>query len=177
MYHAHQHAKRTSQHQTELLVLTTESAAPPTSYHNFPSSLNLPSSSCSTCPSPSNNFQSRCSAVGMIIYMPQEGRGIGLANKIKVYSMQELGFDTVDANRILGFADDVRDYLAVPSILSELKIGSVSLITNNPRKVTHLRQLGVKVTGRIPVVCSPTVHSERYIFTKQTRMQHNFTNI
>lgn len=114
----------------------------------------------------------RCPVGGMIIYMPQEGRGIGLANKIKAYSMQELGLDTVDANRVLGFEDDYRDYRAVGSILSHLQISSLCLMTNNPRKIEQLEMNGVVVSGRIPIVMGTNEHSDNYVKTKGARMGH-----
>ena len=87
---------------------------------------------------------------GIVIYLWQEGRGIGLANKIAAYKLQEQGLDTVDANRALGLPDDSREYTSVRNILKELNVKSVRLMTNNPRKINELGDLGVKVTGRIP---------------------------
>ena len=111
---------------------------------------------------------------GVIIYMPQEGRGIGLANKLKAYSLQtELGLDTVDANRALGFPDDARSYNCVPGILDSLNIKSIKLMTNNPRKTEVLRRLGVDVNGTIPVVVQPnSSYSKHYMQTKRNRMDH-----
>jgi len=109
---------------------------------------------------------------GLIIYMPQEGRGIGLGNKIKAYSMQELGFDTVDANRVLGFKDDLRDYSSVPIILSDLGVSSIRLMSNNPRKSELLKSLGVLITSLIPVSIPANPHSDLYLHTKKTRMGH-----
>lgn len=108
----------------------------------------------------------------MIIYLPQEGRGIGLANKIKAYSLQELGYDTVDANRVLGFKDDLREYSVVPTILEMLKIKSVRLMTNNPRKISKLRKFGIQISGRIPVVMDANQYSDNYIKVKEARMGH-----
>ena len=112
---------------------------------------------------------------GMIIYMPQEGRGIGLANKLKAYSLQTaLGLDTVDANRALGLPDDLRSYNCVPAILESMQIQSIRLMTNNPRKQEVLERLGVEVSGRIPVVVQPNSDlSARYLQTKAARMQHS----
>ena len=110
--------------------------------------------------------------VGLIIYLSQEGRGIGLANKIKAYAVQEHGYDTVDANRILGFPDDLREYTSVPSILENLNISSVKLMTNNPRKTEILASLGVNITARIPVVMETNEYSHGYIAAKQARMGH-----
>lgn len=109
---------------------------------------------------------------GVVIYMPQEGRGIGLANKIMAYSMQEQGLDTVDANRVLGFKDDYRSYEPVPAILKDLGIQSIRLLTNNPRKIRLLSQLGVTVEGRLPVVIKGGKYSEGYLAAKATRMSH-----
>ena len=109
---------------------------------------------------------------GVIIYLSQEGRGIGLSNKIKAYSVQEHGYDTVDANRVLGFPDDLREYSCVPSVLDDLQLSSVKLMTNNPRKTEALCALGVHVVGRIPVVMGDNEHSRGYIQAKRTRMGH-----
>ncbi|RLN49964.1 hypothetical protein BBJ28_00013015 [Nothophytophthora sp. Chile5] len=109
---------------------------------------------------------------GVVIYMPQEGRGIGLANKIMAYSMQEQGLDTVDANRVLGFKDDYRSYEPVPAILKDLGIKSIRLLTNNPRKIRMLSQLGIKVEGRLPVVIKGGEHSQGYLTAKAVRMSH-----
>ncbi|KAG6599744.1 GTP cyclohydrolase II [Phytophthora cinnamomi] len=109
---------------------------------------------------------------GVVIYMPQEGRGIGLANKIMAYSMQERGLDTVDANRVLGFKDDYRSYEPVPAILKDLGVQSIRLLTNNPRKIRLLSQLGVTVEGRLPVVIKGGEFSQGYLTAKATRMSH-----
>jgi GTP cyclohydrolase II len=97
---------------------------------------------------------------GIVIYLWQEGRGIGLANKIAAYALQEQGLDTVDANRALGFPDDAREYTAVRNILSELGVKSVRLITNNPRKISKLADLGIEVTGRIPCQVQAGAHNQ-----------------
>lgn len=110
---------------------------------------------------------------GCIIYMQQEGRGIGLANKVAAYALQDEGLDTVDANVYLGLPEDCRQYGAVPSILQDLNINSIQLLTNNPRKVDRLTALGVNVAKTIPmVVDKPTEYNRRYLETKQERMQH-----
>ncbi|POM74069.1 GTP cyclohydrolase II [Phytophthora palmivora] len=109
---------------------------------------------------------------GVVIYMPQEGRGIGLANKIMAYSMQERGLDTVDANRVLGFKDDYRSYEPVPAILKDLGIQSIRLLTNNPRKIRLLSQLGITVEGRLPVVIKGGEFSQGYLTAKAKRMAH-----
>lgn len=110
---------------------------------------------------------------GVIVYMPQEGRGIGLGNKIKAYSLQEHGFDTVDANRALGLSDDCRTYDCVPKILMELQVQSIQLITNNPRKVRLLTDLGVQMAGRIPIIMQTNEHSDGYLKAKSSRMDHH----
>ncbi|KAK9804271.1 hypothetical protein WJX72_004231 [[Myrmecia] bisecta] len=109
---------------------------------------------------------------GIIIYLQQEGRGIGLANKIAAYALQEQGYDTVDANRALGLPDDCREYTSVRNILKDLGVKSIRLMTNNPRKMTVLRQLGVKVTARIPCLVQAQDFNRGYLATKQSRMQH-----
>jgi 3,4-dihydroxy 2-butanone 4-phosphate synthase/GTP cyclohydrolase II len=110
---------------------------------------------------------------GCIIYLQQEGRGIGLANKIAAYALQDSGLDTVDANLHLGFPEDMREYGVVPSILADMKIGSIHLMTNNPRKVERLSSLGVKVERTLPMVV-PQVNAfnRKYMETKQERMNH-----
>eukprot|EP00201_Polytomella_parva_P021961 CAMPEP_0175046434 /NCGR_PEP_ID=MMETSP0052_2-20121109/5032_1 /TAXON_ID=51329 ORGANISM="Polytomella parva, Strain SAG 63-3" /NCGR_SAMPLE_ID=MMETSP0052_2 /ASSEMBLY_ACC=CAM_ASM_000194 /LENGTH=192 /DNA_ID=CAMNT_0016310187 /DNA_START=407 /DNA_END=985 /DNA_ORIENTATION=- len=109
---------------------------------------------------------------GVVIYLHQEGRGIGLANKIAAYSLQESGVDTVDANRLLGLPDDSREYTAVRNILAELGIRSVRLMTNNPRKMAALAALGVEVKGRVPCQINPGEHSLGYLQAKRNRMSH-----
>lgn len=110
---------------------------------------------------------------GAIIYLQQEGRGIGLANKIAAYALQDVGMDTVDANVHLGFPEDCRQYGVVPSILQDMGIESVRLITNNPRKIERLAALGVNVVDTIPmVVKKPNPHNRKYLQTKKDRMNH-----
>jgi GTP cyclohydrolase II len=109
---------------------------------------------------------------GVVIYLRQEGRGIGLANKIAAYALQEDGHDTVDANRLLGLPDDVRRYDAAADILKDLGIRSIRLMTNNPRKEQKLRALGVAISGRIPVLIEPNQHSAGYLTAKAARMGH-----
>eukprot|EP00041_Stephanoeca_diplocostata_P014974 m.283242 g.283242 ORF g.283242 m.283242 type:complete len:209 (-) comp19874_c0_seq3:103-729(-) len=116
-------------------------------------------------------------AGGAVIYMPQEGRGIGLSNKIKAYHLQETeGLDTVDANRALGLPDDARSYDAVPGILKTLGVppgGSIRLLTNNPRKVRELEKLGVTVAAMVPCVVESNAHNSGYLHAKSTRMDHH----
>lgn len=109
---------------------------------------------------------------GIVLYMRQEGRGIGLTNKIRAYALQDDGHDTVEANHLLGFGDDERDYAAAADMLRALGVRSVRLLTNNPRKVSGLREHGVTVTGRIPIIAEPNRHNARYLRTKQQRSGH-----
>jgi GTP cyclohydrolase II len=110
---------------------------------------------------------------GAVLYLRQEGRSIGLANKIRAYALQDQGYDTVDANRILGLPDDGREYGVARDMLDYLQIRSVRLLTNNPAKVTALRGLGVKVLGQIPVVIAPNSYSASYLEAKRKRMAHD----
>jgi GTP cyclohydrolase II len=110
---------------------------------------------------------------GAVLYLRQEGRGIGLANKIRAYALQAHGHDTVDANRMLGLPDDARRYDVARDMLEHLGVASVRLMTNNPTKVDGLRALGVKVTGRVPVIVPPTQHSAGYLEAKRLRMEHD----
>lgn len=110
---------------------------------------------------------------GAIIYLQQEGRGIGLANKVAAYALQDIGLDTVDANTHLGFPEDARQYGMVPSLLKDLGIDSIRLMTNNPRKIERLTALGVDVRGTIPmVVPEANPYNRKYLETKQNRMRH-----
>jgi GTP cyclohydrolase II len=109
---------------------------------------------------------------GVLVYLRQEGRGIGLGNKIRAYAMQEEGADTVDANRLLGFADDARTYDVAAAILASLGVASVRLITNNPRKVEGLRAHGIAVAGRVTATTTPTEHNAGYLEAKARRMGH-----
>jgi len=109
---------------------------------------------------------------GIIVYLKQEGRGIGLGNKIKAYALQELGFDTVDANRELGFADDLRTYEVVAKILEDLNIRSVELLTNNPLKINGLLKNGVIISKRVPHFVKSTKEAQDYLATKQAKMGH-----
>lgn len=109
---------------------------------------------------------------GAILYLRQEGRGIGLTNKIRAYDLQSRGHDTVDANRMLGLPDDARKYDIAADMLSFLGVQSILLMTNNPEKVSGLRALGVKVNGRVPVVVPPTAFSAGYLEAKRLRMAH-----
>ena len=109
---------------------------------------------------------------GILIYLRQEGRGIGLMNKIRAYSLQEKGYDTVEANQRLGFEDDLRDYDLAVRILKSLKVKSVALITNNPEKVSGLSRGGIRIAKRIPLVISPNRFNEKYLRTKISKLGH-----
>jgi GTP cyclohydrolase II len=109
---------------------------------------------------------------GVVVYLRQEGRGIGLANKIRAYQLQAQGHDTVDANRLLGLPDDARTYGAAAAILDHVGVASVTLITNNPEKVEQLVALGVRVEGRIPSLVPVGEHARRYLEAKRSRMRH-----
>ena len=109
---------------------------------------------------------------GMILYLRQEGRGIGLINKIRAYSLQDQGLDTVEANLALGFRDDERDYAVAAHMLMSLKIESVQLLTNNPKKINQLTQYGIKVNGRIPHIMEPNEYNRFYLETKAAKSGH-----
>jgi len=109
---------------------------------------------------------------GVLVYLRQEGRGIGLLNKIRAYALQDGGLDTVDANLALGFRDDERDYAVAAHILGSLTVRSVRLLTNNPRKVDELKRHGVDVTGRVPHVIPANEHNRFYLQTKASRSGH-----
>jgi GTP cyclohydrolase II len=110
---------------------------------------------------------------GVVLYLRQEGRGIGLGNKIRAYALQSQGHDTVDANRLLGFADDLRSYRPAADMLRALGVRSVALLTNNPAKVDGLEAEGVRITRRVPVNVPVNVYSREYLRAKQSRMGHD----
>uniref|UniRef100_A0A832MKT3 GTP cyclohydrolase-2 n=1 Tax=Eiseniibacteriota bacterium TaxID=2212470 RepID=A0A832MKT3_UNCEI len=109
---------------------------------------------------------------GVVLYLRQEGRGIGLTNKIRAYALQDRGYDTIEANRMLGFGDDERDYRVAAEMLEALGVKSVKLLTNNPSKLQGLRAHGIEVTGRIPLIMTPNRHNIHYLATKQERSGH-----
>jgi GTP cyclohydrolase II len=109
---------------------------------------------------------------GVVLYLRQEGRGIGLANKIRAYALQDRGLDTVEANLALGFRDDERDYAVAAHMLHSLGLASIQLMTNNPEKISQLQNYGVKVSSRLPHLLPPNVHNRFYLETKARRSGH-----
>ena len=110
--------------------------------------------------------------IGILIYLRQEGRGIGLLKKLQAYNLQDAGMDTVDANIHLGHLADEREYDIAALILESLNVKSIELITNNPQKIEGLRKLGIEVTGRIPIVVDAHNHNLGYLKTKAKKMAH-----
>jgi GTP cyclohydrolase II len=109
---------------------------------------------------------------GVVLYLRQEGRGIGLGNKIRAYALQELGLDTVDANRHLGFDDDLRRYDIASAMLDDLRVRSILLLTNTPDKVEGLRQTSSREIERVPLVVGTNRYNRDYLETKRDRMGH-----
>ena len=109
---------------------------------------------------------------GVLLYLPQEGRGIGLINKLKAYELQDAGLDTVEANRRLGFADDARDYEFAAEALKALGIRDVRLLSNNPDKVAQLESAGIRVVERVPCRPRTSKHSASYLRTKKDKLGH-----
>jgi len=109
---------------------------------------------------------------GVLLYMPQEGRGIGLINKLKAYELQDAGLDTVEANRRLGFADDARDYAFAAEALKALGLRDVRLLSNNPDKVTQLERSGIRIVKRLPCRPRTSKHSRAYLRTKKDKLGH-----
>ena len=109
---------------------------------------------------------------GVLLYLNQEGRGIGLANKMRAYDLQDQGFDTVDANHRLGFEDDERDFRTGAQILKNLRIERVRLLTNNPAKIERLRAMGIDVVERVPLRVGQTPENADYLATKAAKSGH-----
>jgi 3,4-dihydroxy 2-butanone 4-phosphate synthase/GTP cyclohydrolase II len=109
---------------------------------------------------------------GVLLYMRQEGRGIGIHNKIRAYALQDQGLDTVEANLSLGFPPDLRDYGIGAQILAELGLHNIRLLTNNPKKVIGLESYGLKVVETIPIIAATNAYNSRYLETKQKKLGH-----
>lgn len=112
---------------------------------------------------------------GVLLYLPQEGRGIGLINKLKAYELQDAGLDTVQANRQLGFADDARDYRFSAQVLKLLNIDRVRLLSNNPDKVAQLEKAGITIAERLPCQPETSLRSRAYLTTKKNKLGHLLT--
>lgn len=110
---------------------------------------------------------------GALIYLPEhEGRGIGLANKIRAYALQDSGFDTVDANTALGFAPEHREFVSAAAVLKDLEMNEIALLTNNPDKAQKLKSAGISIRSRVPLVVQSNPHNQQYLKTKSDRMGH-----
>ena len=109
---------------------------------------------------------------GLVIYHRQEGRNIGLVNKINAYALQDQGRNTIEANLELGFGEDDRDYSIVGHIFNDLGIKSIKLITNNPKKIKYVESLGIEILERIPAITKSNKYNEGYLFTKKEKMGH-----
>ena len=109
---------------------------------------------------------------GAILYLRQEGRGIGLVNKIRAYNLQDQGADTVEANEQLGFGADMRDYSICGPMLKHIGVKSVILMTNNPRKIKALATMGIEISGRAPIETERNPHNSRYLSTKSGKLGH-----
>jgi len=114
---------------------------------------------------------------GVILYMRQEGRGIGLANKLKAYNLQKKGYDTVEANKALGFEPDLRDYGIGAQILKDLGLSEIRILTNNPKKIVGLEGHGLKITKRIRLETTPGKNNAKYLRTKKTKLGHLLNNV
>ena len=109
---------------------------------------------------------------GIVLYLRQEGRGIGFANKIRAYQLQDAGYDTVQANELLGFRPDERDYGVAAHMLRSLHVGSIRIMTNNPSKIADLTRHGVKIVGRIPMSVQLNEHNRSYLEAKRRKLGH-----
>ena len=115
--------------------------------------------------------------LGIILYMRQEGRGIGLLPKLQAYHLQEKGFDTIEANELLGFKPDEREYTSAVEILKNLNITTIKLLTNNPEKIQALNKSGIHVVDRVSLEIEPTMHNKEYLTTKKEKMGHLLNNV
>ncbi|WP_419773625.1 GTP cyclohydrolase II [Halarcobacter sp.] len=111
---------------------------------------------------------------GLVIYHRQEGRNIGLLNKVNAYALQDQGRNTIEANLELGFGEDDRDYSVVDEIFKDLNLKKIKLITNNPKKLSYVESLGIEIVERIPAITKTNVHNEHYVNTKKEKMGHMF---
>ena len=109
---------------------------------------------------------------GVLLYMSQEGRGIGLMNKIAAYHFQDHGMDTVEANLKLGFKADMRDYTIAAQILADLGLSTINLLTNNPKKIEGLEKYGIEIAERIPIIIKPNKNNKKYLQTKKEKFGH-----
>ena len=109
---------------------------------------------------------------GVLLYLAQEGRGIGLLNKLKAYELQEQGLDTVEANLELGFPADPREYGIGSQILSDLGLSTIRVLTNNPKKISGISGYGLEVTGQVPIEVPPNAENHRYLETKRQKLGH-----
>jgi len=109
---------------------------------------------------------------GVIVYLDQEGRGIGLLNKLRAYQLQDDGHDTVEANQILGFPADLRNYGIGAQILADLGLRTIRMMTNNPKKLSGLEGFGLEITGRIPLEAEATDCNQEYLDVKRDKMGH-----
>jgi 3,4-dihydroxy 2-butanone 4-phosphate synthase/GTP cyclohydrolase II len=113
---------------------------------------------------------------GVVVYLDQEGRGIGLLNKLKAYELQDAGHDTVEANQRLGFPPDLRNYGIGAQILVDLGLSSIRVLTNNPHKLVGLEGYGLKIVERVPIIADPTAESRDYLAVKRDKMGHLFSH-
>lgn len=109
---------------------------------------------------------------GILLYLRQEGRGIGFLNKIRAYRLQDHGYDTVEANLALGFRDDEREYSVAAHMLESLRVKSIRLMTNNPKKINELKAYGINITDRIPLIIPPNIYNRHYLETKEEKSGH-----